>query len=197
MASRTLPRSFYARPALQVAPALLGKILRHEVGGVLTSGRIVEVEAYLGSEDPASHAYRGPTQRNRAMFGPPGHAYVYFIYGNHYCINAVTGRLGEGSAVLIRALEPIEGIRAMRRRRRRNRLIDLARGPGRLTQALGIDGRVYGLDLTEGPLRITDDGTSPAGCVSTARVGIRVATDLPYRFLVPGSPFVSRGVSRT
>ncbi|MFQ5700327.1 MAG: DNA-3-methyladenine glycosylase [Acidobacteriota bacterium] len=192
MGTRKLPRSFYDRSALLVAPDLLGKILCHRRGGLLTSGRIVEVEAYLGEGDPASHAFRGPSRRNRAMFGPPGHAYVYFTYGNHFCMNVVTGPDGVASAVLIRALEPVEGIAAMRRRRGRTRIEDLTSGPGKLAQALGIDRDAYGLDLRREPLWICTDGLVPSGCATGPRVGIRAATDRPYRFFLPDSPFVSR-----
>jgi DNA-3-methyladenine glycosylase len=190
--SGALPRKFYARGALEVAPELLGKVLCHRRRGVLTSGRIVEVEAYLGAQDPASHAYRGMTERNRAMFGPPGHVYVYFTYGNHFCMNVVTGRDGEASAVLIRALEPLEGIEAMRRRRGRDRMTELASGPGKLAQALAIDRTAYGLDLTREPLWIVDDGSEPPGWVSAPRIGIREAADLPYRFCATGSEYLSR-----
>ena len=190
--ARKLSRSFYARSALKVAPDLLGKVLCHVSGGVLTTGRIVEVEAYLGTADPASHAWRGPTERNRAMFGPPGHVYVYFTYGNHFCMNVVTGREGVASAVLIRALEPLEGIDLMRRRRGREALGDLTSGPGKLAQALGIDRAAYGLDLTQAPLWIEDDRLYPPEWLATPRIGISAAIELPYRFVVAGSPFVSR-----
>jgi DNA-3-methyladenine glycosylase len=190
--NRILPRSFYSRCALEVAPDLLGKILCHKEKGVLTSGRIVEVEAYLGAQDAASHAYRGATDRNRAMYGPPGRAYVYFTYGNHFCMNVVTDREGVASAVLIRAVEPLEGIEAMKRRRRGRSATELASGPGKLTAALAIGRAAYGLDLTGEPLWICDDGAVPPAFIRTPRIGIRAAADLPYRFLVAGSPFVSR-----
>jgi DNA-3-methyladenine glycosylase len=187
-----LVREFYAGPALEVAPRLLGKVLCHRRGGILTRGRIVEVEAYMGSEDPASHAHGGLTPRNRAMFGPPGHAYVYFTYGNHWCMNVVTDREGVASAVLLRALEPLEGIEAMRRRRGRLDLRELASGPGKLAQAMGIDRAAYGLDLTGGVLWIEDDGAGPVRWVVTPRIGISKAAERPHRFLVAGSAFVSR-----
>jgi len=186
-----LPESFYARDALEVAPDLLGKVLCHRRRGVLTSGRIVEVEAYLGADDPASHACRGETPRNRAMFGPPGRAYVYFTYGNHFCMNVVTGVEGVASAVLLRALEPIDGIRAMTRRRGRKRLLDLATGPGKLTQAMGIDRGAYGLLLTREPLWIEDRGDGGGEWRRTPRIGIREAVDRRYRFILDASPFVS------
>ena len=189
---RVVPRSFYARSPLHVAPDLLGKVLCRERRGVITSGRIVEVEAYLGADDPASHAHRGMTRRNQAMFGPPGHAYVYFTYGSHFCMNVVTGDDGIASAVLIRALEPLDGITAMKRRRGREVVSDLTSGPGKLCQALGIDSALYGHDLTGRPLWIEDDGAAPPSHVRTPRIGISVATELPYRFLVPDSACVSR-----
>jgi DNA-3-methyladenine glycosylase len=192
MRARALPRSFYARPALEVAPELLGKVLCHRRHGALTTGRIVEVEAYLGASDPASHAWRGPTDRNRAMFGPPGRVYVYFTYGNHFCMNVVTDFEGVASAVLIRALQPLEGIDVMQRRRGRDRIVDLASGPGKLAQALAIDRAAYGVDLTAGPLWIEDDGHPGVSWVRTPRIGVSAAADLPYRFVVADSPFVSR-----
>jgi DNA-3-methyladenine glycosylase len=192
---KVLPRSFYARPALEVAPDLLGTILCRRKGRAVTSGRIVEVEAYLGEADPASHAYRGLTNRNRAMFGPPGHAYVYFTYGSHHCMNVVTGSEGVAMAVLIRALEPVDGIPIMKRRRRRERVVDLASGPGKLTQALSIGAEDYGSDLTREPLWICQDGARPE-VVRTLRIGISRGADLPYRFAVPGSPCLSRRIRR-
>jgi DNA-3-methyladenine glycosylase len=180
-----LPRSFFANSPLEVGPLLLGKVLCHEREGVLTSGRIVEVEAYLGSEDPASHAYHGMTRRNRVMFGPPGHAYVYFTYGKHFCVNAVTDREGVPSALLIRALKPLAGIEAMKERRLRNKERDLTSGPGKLAQALAIDARANGLDLTRRPLWIGDDGGgSGLPYEITRRIGIERGVDLPYRFVV-------------
>ncbi|HET9482151.1 MAG TPA: DNA-3-methyladenine glycosylase [Candidatus Polarisedimenticolia bacterium] len=192
LAGRVLPRSFYARPALAVAADLLGRILTHRHRGVPAAGRIVEVEAYLGAEDPASHAYRGRTNRNSVMFGPPGHAYVYFTYGNHYCLNVVTGRDGVAEAVLIRAVEPLGGIAAMRRRRKRTLMRELASGPGRLTQALGIGPARNGADLTRPPLCILEGGSAPEAIVRAPRIGISAATELPFRFLIAGSTFVSR-----
>ena len=147
MTRRRLPRSFYARAAHEVAPDLLGQVLvRIFPDGARASVRIVEVEAY-GPDDPASHAFRGETPRNTVMFGPPGHLYVYFTYGMHHCMNVVTG---EGSAVLLRAAEPLEGEEEMVVRRGRERPVDLCSGPGRLTQALAVDRRDDGLDLVAG-----------------------------------------------
>ena len=195
-----LPRRFYARPVLVVARALLGRVLVHDGPGGRTSGRIVEVEAYRGADDPASHAFRGETARNRVMFGPPGHAYVYFTYGMHYCVNLVTGPAGSAGAVLIRALEPLEGIALMRRRRGVSELERLARGPGCVTRALGLDRRHDGLDLTRGPL-VVEPGPGGRGGYPVARgprIGIRVAVDRPWRFWLAGHRCVSgpRRVSR-
>ena len=184
-------RAFYEDTALEVAPRLLGKVLWHRRRGALTAGRIVEVEAYMGTEDPASHAFPGPTPRNRVMFGPPGHAYVYFTYGNHWCMNVVTDREGIGSGVLLRALEPLQGIALMRRRRGGVPLPQLASGPGRLARAMGIGRACYGLDLTREPLWIEDDGAA-VEWIATPRIGIRLAADRPWRFVVAGSPFLSR-----
>lgn len=196
MTGSVLPRSFYARSAVVVAPALLGCLLVRRLAGRRLAGRIVETEAYLGAEDAASHAYRGPTPRNRAMFGPPGHAYVYFIYGNHFCLNVVTGAVGEGQAVLIRALEPLEGIEVMQAQRRRTAVLELTNGPGKVCQALAVDRRLDGHDLTLGETLWLEAGPSPAGPVlSGPRVGVRgdaEALTAPWRFYLGGNPFVSR-----
>jgi DNA-3-methyladenine glycosylase len=185
---RTLPRTFYRRSSLDVAPDLLGKLVVH--GGRV--GRIVEVEAYR-RDDPASHAFAGPTRRNATMFGPPGHLYVYFSYGVHWCANVVCGNR-DGQAVLLRAVAPVEGLDAMRAARRpARRDRDLASGPGRLTQALGIDGTFDGVDLVRGLVRLVDDGTAPPELPSVSpRVGISKAVEQPWRWFVPGDPNVSR-----
>ena len=154
------------------------------------AGRIIEVEAYGGADDPASHAFRGPTARNAAMFGPPGHLYVYFTYGMHWCANAVTSGPGSAGAVLVRALEPLRGtdqMAAARPAARRPR--DVANGPAKLCQALGIDGRFDGADLITADRQVTivDDGTPPPERPGTGpRVGISAATEAPWRFWVPG-----------
>jgi DNA-3-methyladenine glycosylase len=189
-------RGFYARDPREVAPELLGKLLVHddpEAGR--RAGRIVEVEAYCGGEDPGSHAYRGETPRNRTMFGPPGGLYVYFTYGMHWCANVVTGGVGEGVAVLLRALAPTEGLDAMRRARvRARRDRDLCSGPAKLCQALGIDRAYDGADLVTGDrgVWIADDGTAPpADPAVTTRIGLTQGAEHPWRWFVPGDPNVS------
>lgn len=179
---------------MDVARALLGARLVSTLGGERVSGVIVETEAYGGREDPASHAAtaRGRTQRNRAMYGPPGRAYVYRIYGMHWCVNVVTGGEGDAQAVLLRGLEPLEGIEAMARRRSHRR--PLTAGPGRLCQAMGITDALYGHDLCEAPLRLMRGWPVPDEAVTASgRVGVRAAADLPFRFYVAGSIGVSRG----
>lgn len=188
---RTLPRSFYRRDARRVAVDLLNKVLVRDDG---RRARIVETEAYLAVDDPASHSHRGPTRRNATMFGPPGHLYVYFTYGLHWCCNPVCGAPGEGTAVLLRAAEPLAGLDAMRAARPGASDRDLCRGPARLCAAFGIDGRLDGADLVAGgSLRIVDDGTPPpAAAVARPRIGIRHAAERPWRWYVAGSRFVSR-----
>ena len=194
---RTLPRSFYARDSLELAPDLLNKVLVHDdpSAGRLAV-RLVEVEAYRGSDDPGSHAYRGPTPRNTTMFGPPGHLYVYFSYGAHWCVNVVCGEVGVASAVLLRGAAPLEGIDAMRARRvSARRDTDLASGPGKLTQALGLDRSFDGADLARGSLRLVNDGTAPpARPAASQRIGLSAGRgeDHPWRFSVAGDPNVSR-----
>jgi DNA-3-methyladenine glycosylase len=193
---RPLDRGFYRRDPRAVAPDLLGKVV---VAGDRRA-RIVEVEAYCGPEDPAAHSYRGPTARNATMFGPPGHLYVYFSYGMHWCCNPVCGDDGEGVAVLLRALEPLDGLDEMRAARGGVRDRDLCRGPARLCQALGITRDLDGADLVTGDraLTIEDDGTPPPDDPATGpRIGITRAADLPWRFWVPGNPYVSAHRRRT
>lgn len=192
--ARPLPRSFYDREADLVARDLLGAVLEHRSEQGIASGRIVEVEAYMGPHDPACHAAAGLTQRTRPLFGPPGTSYVYFIYGNHWCVNAVTREAGYGAAVLIRALEPLNGIPLMQRRRPlARRLSDLANGPGKLCAALGIDARNNGLSLQQGPLRIlTGERVDDAAVLVSPRVGITKAAGEMLRFYVADNPFVSR-----
>lgn len=194
--SRALPRDFYARDTLEVARELLGCTLVHESPEGRASGRIVEVEAYQGEDDPACHAAVGRTPRTEPLYGPPGHAYVYLIYGMYHCLNTVTRRPGRPGAVLIRALEPLGGHELMRRRRQRGRGAapgdrDLANGPGKLCQAFGLGLDHNRADLTDSALRIVP-GRAPERIVWTPRVGIRVGTDRLWRCLDPESPFVSR-----
>ena len=190
--ARPLTRRFFDRDALAVAPELLNKVLT----GNGVSARLVEVEAYRADEDPGSHAYRGRTPRNASMFAAPGTLYVYFSYGNHWCMNAVCGPGERAHAVLFRAASPLRGVETMRERRgSKIRDRDLAAGPGRLGQAFGVDGTLDGSSLLRGPLRILDDGTPPpAGPGVSTRIGLGAGKgdDLPYRFYVPGDPNVSR-----
>jgi len=185
-----LPRSFYARDTRVVAEELLGHYLVHFTEEGLAAGKIIETEAYL-QNDPACHAARGMTRRNRVMFGPPGHAYIYFVYGMYYCFNAVTREEGVGEAVLIRALEPVAGISLMRARRGRKDLRDLCSGPGKLVQALGITGKQNGQDLTAGTLVICRGNRSGLEIIRTTRIGIKSGGDLPLRFYVAQNQFVS------
>ncbi len=168
----------------------LGKILVH--GSV--AGRIVEVEAYLGVGDRAAHAWRGPTDRTRVIFGPPGHAYVYFIYGMYECLNFVAEPEGMAGCVLIRALEPMAGLAAMRRRRpAAKRVEDLASGPGKLTLAMGITRKLNGADLVKGPLQVRSPfEQTPFEIETTPRIGITHCADWPLRFVIAGNRFVSR-----
>lgn len=185
-----LGRDFYARPSTEVARDCLGKVLVH--GN--TAGRIVETEAYLGVDDRAAHAWRGITDRTRVLFGPPGHAYVYFIYGMYECLNFVAEEEGKAGCVLIRAIEPVAGIGLMRRRRPGvTRLEDLASGPGKLTLALGITRRQNGADLTTGALQLRGERCERAFEIQvTPRIGIRHCADWPLRFIIAGNRFVSR-----
>ncbi|HSJ65038.1 MAG TPA: DNA-3-methyladenine glycosylase, partial [Gemmatimonadaceae bacterium] len=177
----------------QVARDLLGCIVVHRASGGTTAGRIVETEAYLGPHDPACHAVAGRTRRTHWLFGPPGVAYVYFIYGVHWCLNAVTREEGFGSAVLIRALEPVEGIPLMRERRRVAKDRDLTNGPGKLCQALGVAAAQNGLSLVDSALTIHPGAPLPDDAVAiTPRIGITRAADWPLRWIVRASAFVSR-----
>ncbi len=190
---KLLPRSFYSRHPAVVAPELLNKILVRDDG---RAGRIVEVEAYAGTEDAAAHSFKGPTPRNASMFGPGGRLYVYFTYGMHWCANAVCGPPDQGWAVLLRALEPLSGLEEMRNARGhalRDR--DLASGPGKLCQAMGIAKAQDGADLVERDrgIWIASDGTPPPEAPSIGpRIGIRLATEKPWRWYVAGNPHVSK-----
>jgi len=207
-----LGREFFAGDARDVAQQLLGNLLVRDDG---RAARLVEVEAYLGMDDPGSHAFRGPTPRAKIMFGPPGYLYVYFSYGMHWCANVVCGPEGKACAVLLRAAEPLQGLDLMRLARSSGRRVggdgpekdkrmpdrDLCRGPGRLTEAFGVTGADNGLDLAAGrrsPARMwfADDGAAaPGRVVATRRVGLSKlrGAELPWRYVVEGSPFASRG----
>ncbi len=195
---KTLRRAFFARPSPAVARALLGKQLVSTIDGVETSGRIVETEAYLGPADDASHAAAriGRTARNATMFGPPGTAYVYLIYGVHWCLNVVTDRVGFPGAVLLRAIAPVSGIDTMIARRGAARSRDVAslgRGPGNLARALGVTRALDGHTLSRPPLLIADAPDLPDAAVAVGpRIGVTRARDWPLRFHVRSEPSVSR-----
>jgi len=184
-----LKRSFYNRETIEVARDLLGKVVVHGP----TAGMIVETEAYLGGDDLASHSARGLTDRTRVIFGPPGHAYVYFIYGMYECLNVVVDAEGTPGCVLVRALEPVDGIDIMRKRRPAARkLEDLASGPGKLTLALAITRAQYGADLTRGNLVLRQPAERRAFDIAvTPRIGISQCAELPLRFIIRGNRFVS------
>jgi DNA-3-methyladenine glycosylase len=201
---RGLPRDFYARPTLEVARELLGKVLVHHAPAGTASGVIVETEAYIGESDPACHAAPGPTRRNAPLYGPPGIAYVYLNYGIHYLVNAVTEPDGWPAAVLIRALEPLEGESLMRRRRARGTgrratelpVEGLCRGPGNLTRALGISLAHNQRDLVASRLRIEDAGLPARPLATSTRIGINVGTERPWRFFASDSASVSGSRTR-
>ena len=188
--STILPRSFYLASPEVVARELLGKLITRHLNGERLTGRIVEVEAYLGFADPAAHTFIGKTPRNAVLLGPPGFSYVYFIYGMHYCLNLSCQPEGEPGGVLIRALIPVEGLDTMARLRGLSKPVNprlLTSGPGRLCQALGITRATHnGLDVTlaESPLQILDDGYRPISILATPRVGITKAIDKPLRFVM-------------
>jgi DNA-3-methyladenine glycosylase len=191
-----IPRSFYAQDTIKVARRLLGKYLvrRHPDG--TTVGKIVETEAYVGPHDLACHASKGRTRRTEVMFGAPGHAYVYFIYGVYWCLNIVTEEVGHASAVLIRALEPVEGLELMQKRRGTEKIHSLASGPGKLCLAMAIDKALNAADMARGNvLYVEDRGAPPPKIIATARIGVDYAgkwKDKPWRFLIRGSEFVSK-----
>lgn len=189
-----LSRQFFARNTVTVARNLLGKLLASRLTGTLQAGRIVEVEAYRSADDPASHAYRGPTPRSKIMFAKPGVAYVYFTYGNHYCLNVTTEPVGRAGAVLIRALEPKLGLKQMMRRRKTRNPDNLTNGPGKLTRALGITDKQNGMDLTtSNQFSILDPKRqSIFETVSRTRIGIRSGIEKKWRFYIRDSPYVSR-----
>jgi len=186
-----LQRKFFSRRTDLVAEDLLGCILVRKIGNKKLSGKIVETEAYFGEDDPASHAFRGITPRNKLMFGKPGFAYVYFIYGNHYCLNFTTEIEGKAGAVLIRALEPLEGIDMMMKNRGVEEARKLTNGPGKLTQALQITKEQNGLDLTGNILYVLS-GERPLETVKKTRIGIKNGKDMKLRFYIKGNVFVSK-----
>jgi DNA-3-methyladenine glycosylase len=188
---QSLPHDFYDRDTVQVARDLIGWTLIRETEEGPVGGIIIETEAY-GPDDPANHAHRGPRPRNAAMFGPPGFAYVYRIYGVYWCVNAVTRGEGTGEAVLIRALEPTVGIDSMRRNRGVEDVRLLCSGPSRLCQALGITGELNGADLAHPPLMIGGEKRDRIDIVESTRIGISKAAHLPWRFCAAGSAFLSR-----
>lgn len=191
--SAPVPRAFFARMPEDVAPDLLGKLLVRADGRV---ARLVEVEAY-GQHDPAAHTFGGKSRRNQSMFGPPGHLYVYFSYGVHWCANVVCGPEDFGAGVLLRAAEPIGGIELMRAARGRDLLKELCSGPGRLAQAFGIDRALDGSDVTgAGVISLLDDGTHPETIVACPRIGISKNAHAPLRFLVGGSRYLSKAAPR-
>jgi len=189
-----IKRAFYDRPTVEVARDLLGKVLEHGP----TAGAIVETEAYLGGEDLAAHSARGITDRTRVIFGPPGHAYVYFIYGMYECLNLVCEPEGVPGCVLIRALEPLAGIEVMQKRRPAARKPeDLASGPGKLTLAMGITRAQNAADVTRGSLVVRENaGARHLDIAVTPRIGITKCADLPLLFLIKGNRFVSGGAGR-
>ncbi len=199
--THVLPRGFYARPTLTVARDLLGKVLVHRTVDGVSSGKIVEVEAYVGEDDPACHAAPGPTRRNEPLYGEPGHAYVYFNYGVHDMFNVVSEPRGRPAAILVRALEPIDGVELMHRRRSRKApgrrstraiaTMELCRGPGNLASAMGITLADNRRDLRGDALFIEDRGLEVGEIAWSPRIGINVAVDRPWRCYVVGSPAVS------
>jgi len=192
--SSILPRNFYRRDTITVAKELLGKFVVRVIGQDQLIGRIVEVEAYRGFDDPASHASHGMTPRTAPMFGEPGHAYVYFTYGNHHCLNVTTERIGVAGAVLIRALEPVEGINIMHRFRPHVSCVELTNGPGKLTKAFHIDKSLNEIDMTKrGPLFLKrGDSSEPVEMSRSVRIGISAGADRLWRFFINGNQYVSR-----
>ncbi|HXZ90862.1 MAG TPA: DNA-3-methyladenine glycosylase [Candidatus Dormibacteraeota bacterium] len=194
---RILDAEFYARDTVKVAPGLVGKWLVRIVGGERLIGRIVEVEAYRGKDDPASHAYRGRTPRNAPMYGEPGHAYIYFTYGNHYCLNITTQPTGIPGAVLLRAIQPLEGLGTMRRLRPNVPDTELTNGPGKLTKALNIDKSLNEQSMTvKGPLFVAEPQSQLVQADyeiwRSTRIGVTEALDKRWRFFLKLNPYVSK-----
>ncbi len=189
--TRKLPRSFYDRPTLEVAKELLGCEIVFRTKQNRLSAHIVEVEAYIGQDDPACHAARGMTERNRVMFGPPGFSYIYFIYGMYHCFNVVTERNGFPAAVLVRAAEPIDGAESMRERSPKGKPEQVLGGPGKFCRSFGLTGEQSGVDLTGDTLYLGEGTSDVRQIVTTGRIGIKVGTELPYRFYLSDSNAVS------
>jgi DNA-3-methyladenine glycosylase len=187
-----LTRRFFEAYTPKVARALLGTVLVRVLDGERLSGIIVETEAYRGARDPASHAYRGRTRRNDVMFGEGGHAYVYFSYGSHWCLNLTTEPAGKAGAVLVRAVEPMEGLKKMLGRRGRDLDEHLTDGPGKLTQALGIDSALNGEDLVTSDRLFVEEREKVKGIGSSSRIGIRQGVEFRWRFFVKGNRYVSK-----
>ena len=188
-------RRFYTRDTLKVAKAILGKVLVRRTPLEVFTGKIVETEAYRGIDDPASHSFRGKTNRNEVMFGKPGITYVYFTYGNHHCLNIVTERTDIPAAVLIRSIEPLKGIETMKRNRSVEKIIDVASGPGKLTKAFQITREDNNIDVTDSSSNIsihTPAKEKSFQIVQTTRIGIRLAQEFPWRFYIKENPHVSK-----
>lgn len=190
--TRRVKRKFYDRSTLRVAKDLLGKYLVVNNRRKILSGKIVEAEAYIGSDDPACHAHRGMTPRNRVMFGPPGHAYIYFTYGMYHCLNLVTEKEGFPAAVLIRAIEPVQGLDLMMKRRKTKNMRNLTSGPGKLCQALGLDRSLNGADLCSEEIWVEDRKEKTGKTESTSRVGVTSGKNKKWRFYICDSEFVSK-----
>lgn len=198
-----LQKKFYSRYVLNVAAGLLGKIFVRKIGNIILSGRIVETEAYDGEIDAAAHSYTGKTERNAVMFNGTGLLYVYFIYGMHYCANVVTGSRDQGQAVLIRGIEPVDGIEDLSINRfgtaqpNNIQLMNLTNGPAKICKAFGITKDENGIDLTENSIYILDAKLPPnSDIIKTTRIGIKKSVDLPWRFYIKNNPFVSKTVSK-
>jgi DNA-3-methyladenine glycosylase len=181
-----------ARPVWQAAPEMLGWYLCRRLGDTVLRGKIVETEAYAAAEDAASHAFRGPTPRNRSMFGECGRAYVYFIYGTHFCLNVVAHPPGEAGAVLIRALEPLAGLEIMQQFRGNKPVTQLCSGPGKLCQAMQVDRSLDGCNMLQPDVLWLEPAATNASVAQGPRIGIRLAAELPWRFWLEGNPHVSR-----
>ena len=192
-----LPRKFYKRDTVDVARDLLGKLLVRKIDSAMLAGKIVETEAYRAHDDPASHAFRGKTERNGVMFGEPGHAYVYFTYGNHFCLNVTARNHLPAGAVLIRAVEPIAGVESMLKNRQVSENTNIASGPGKLTKAMHITKEQNGKDLCSyGELYLANHDSIGYKIEISSRIGIVRATDKLWRFFIEGNPHVSRKTAR-